>query len=127
MTQDARPDQTRVYLQYDDLRSHSYYYYLRTVAPWTGDLKIATDEVLHHLPPHESSIVLLPRDDYRRLIRNFSERGMTTVEGDPADVTSLTLPIVGDVAVLLPGEFQACAEQVRAAGRNVSTRLLAAE
>ncbi len=123
----ARPDQTRVYLQYDDLRSHSYYYYLRTVAPWAGDLKIATDEVLHRLPPHEKSIVMLPRGDYRRLVRNFSERGMTTVKGDPPDVTSLALPIVGDVALLLPNEFQECAEPVRAAGRDVSTRLLAAK
>lgn len=120
------PRATRVYLHYDKLYSHSYYYYLRNPAPWADNLNIETNEVRRHLPPFEETVVLFPRDDYRRFVRNLSEMGVTTVEGDPSNVTSVVLPFSNEVVLLLPNELQRCAESMKAAGQGVEARVLAA-
>lgn len=120
------PEQTRVYLPYDDLRTHSYYYYLHPLAPWAGNLNIETQEVQQHLPPEENKIIIFPRDDYGRFVRNLTEFGVATVQGDLPGMTSVVLPFSTAVVVLLPNELQGCAESIKAAGQGVETRMLTA-
>jgi hypothetical protein len=123
---DTRPRQTRVYLAYADLRSHSFYYYLRGVGPWTADLPIDTSEVRQHLPPANESILVLPRDDYRRFSRNLIEMSVVTSEGDPLNTTSVALPAFPHVVLLLSGALQRCSGAMNAAKDGVQTRVLRA-
>ena len=117
--------QTRVYLAYDQLLSHSFFYYLHAIGPWKSDLPIETTALRYFLlQPGAESLVLMPRADYGRFAVNMREFGVRTAVGRLPGVGALALPINGNVVILLPGPFEPCAVQAAAAGLGVEQVVL---
>ena len=112
--------QTRVYLAYDQLLSHSFFYYLHAIGPWKSDLPLETTALRHFiLMPGAESLVLMPRPDYRRFVVNMRELGIRGTGGNLPGVGALALPFLPDVAILLPGPFEPCTAAVAMAGPGV--------
>jgi len=112
--------QTRVYLAYDLLLTHSFFYYLHAIGPWTSDLPIETTALRQFLfMPDSESVVLLPRPDYGRFVVNLRQLGIRGADGNLPGVKALALPFSRDVVILLPGPFESCTLPVAMAGPGV--------
>ncbi len=112
--------QTRVYLAYDQLLSHSFFYYLHVIGPWKSDLPLETTALRHFLlMPGAESLALMPRPDYGRFIVNLRELGIRGTDGNLPGVGALALPFLTDVVILLPGPFESCTLPVAMAGAGV--------
>ncbi len=81
-----------VYLPYDELSNHSYYYYLRRVGPWREHERPQIDELQGRLSNGEGyAVALLPRSDYWMLKRDIAlPAGIAISSGDP--IVILTSP-----------------------------------
>jgi 4-amino-4-deoxy-L-arabinose transferase-like glycosyltransferase len=105
-----------------DLPNHVYYYYFWRVGTWDMRQTFALEETERRLwTPGEQTPVLISRDDYQTLVRRAglwdavypAAGGPQTVPIDPV-VDAMRNPLRSgarfneELAILLPGPFQAC-------------------
>jgi 4-amino-4-deoxy-L-arabinose transferase-like glycosyltransferase len=91
---------------YRDIQHYGYYYYLWRVGAWTFNPEFSLEQTERRLwTPGEQTPVIVSRQDYETLVRQADSTPM------PAGVR-----VEENLAILLPGPFQACLPDVLAAG-----------
>lgn len=107
---------THVYPSYDELRDHSFFYYLRGAGPWIehNDSPKLDELQLRLYAPGQHSLVILSAADYGNLIAQQAS-GDAKAGGMPPG-----LSLSPDVVLLTPGPFERCtAAAVAAGGRRL--------
>lgn len=98
------PPQTRVYPLYEELVTHSTFYYLRQAGPWTSlDRHPSFEDLRRDLfEPGRQTLVVLFRRDYEAFVQHIMR--------EPG--ARLRLPagfeVQDDMLLLTPGPFEAC-------------------
>ena len=91
---------------------HGHYYYLYRLGQWLEPEQADPAEVQRRLfLPGEETLVLIPTPEYRAL------EGRTRAQGGPPMPTAFDLE---GVSLVLPGAYQACAAEVRAASPRLT-------
>ncbi|HUL75393.1 MAG TPA: hypothetical protein VLT86_19930 [Vicinamibacterales bacterium] len=115
-----------------DVLHHSYYYYLWRTGPWISADHFSLDDTLARLTtPGRQAPVLIARADYDALRATLPPQpgpGAPPANGDPVAELRRTLTVGAvtfddNIAMLLPGPFQACAAPMLAADGKPIWRL----
>ena len=103
-------DGTHLYVPYDELGNHAYYYYLRPAGRWIEHGRLGLDELRTRLARGSRALVVLSRSDYLRLIGEVNARdGLVLTDRDWA-------------VIVVADRFQLCIEAAdRDGGATVRT------
>ena len=100
----GRQREVRVYVPYERLLNHAFYYYPRQIGPWRIDDSVDAPDLVRRLhDPGEQTLIIIARADYEHFARR-------TGKNTPA------IKLSDDLILLTPGPFEICRRAALAAG-----------